>query len=136
LKSALANIGANGLSQTAALLEKAGREADWPAIHGELPSFREELAVLVTRIGEITASARSGNNETQAEPDIGEALARLREALEAKDFDTVDSVLARLQALPLTGKMRQVVSEISDLVLTADFQKAAAALTDLSRQND
>jgi signal transduction histidine kinase/CheY-like chemotaxis protein len=131
LKSALANIGAERLSQMATSLEKAGREADLPAIHDELPPFREELAVLVTRIREITASAQAGNSETQIESDIGEALARLREALEKKDFDAVDSALTRLQDLPLTGKTRAAVSELADFILIADFGKAADRLDDL-----
>jgi signal transduction histidine kinase/CheY-like chemotaxis protein len=131
LKSALANIGADRLSQMAALLEKAGREADLFAIHDELPPFREELAVLVTRIREITASAQAGNSEKRIESDIGAALARLREALEAKDFDALDAALARLQALPLTGKIRADVSELAYFILIADFRKAADRLVDL-----
>jgi signal transduction histidine kinase len=134
LKSALANIGANELSQTASLLEKAGRESDMPVIRDSLPPFRDELAALVMRIREIAASARVGDSETRLEPDIGEALARLREALEAKDVDAIDDALARLQALPLAGKMRQVVSEIANFVLTADFRKAADSMTNLLRQ--
>jgi HPt (histidine-containing phosphotransfer) domain-containing protein len=128
LKSALANIGADGLSQSAALLEKAGREADIPLLHAKLPSFREELAAVTARIGEIASAVRSGDNEKQVRPELGEALMRLREALEAKDFEAVDSTLARLQALPLTEKTRGAVREIADCILTADLQKAMDAV--------
>jgi HPt (histidine-containing phosphotransfer) domain-containing protein len=128
LKSALANIGADCLSQSAALLEKAGREADLPMIRDRLPPFREELAALVERIGGITAAAPAADGET---PGIGEALARLREALEAKDIDATDAELARLQALPLTGKMSEAISEIADLVLMMEFKKAESIATSL-----
>jgi signal transduction histidine kinase/CheY-like chemotaxis protein len=131
LKSALANIGATDLSQAAALLEEAGREADLPAIHSELPPFQEKLAVLVTQIRKITASAQSGNSETQAGPDMGEALAHLREALETKNFDAIDVALARLQALPLGGNTRAAVSELADLILIADFGQATEKLVGL-----
>jgi HPt (histidine-containing phosphotransfer) domain-containing protein len=134
LKSALANIGADGLSRTAALLEKAGREADLPLIRDKLPSFREELAVLMERIRESAAAARVGDAETLADPEIGEALARLREALEAKDIDGIDAALARLQALPLAEKTREVVSEIADSILTADLQQATDILIALLDQ--
>jgi signal transduction histidine kinase/CheY-like chemotaxis protein len=136
LKSALANIGANGLSQTAALLEKAGRESDMPVIRDNLPPFREELAVLTERIGGITAAAPAGDGETRVEPDMGEALARLREALEAKDVDATDDALARLQALPLAGETREAVSATADFILTADLQKALEAVISLSGRGD
>jgi signal transduction histidine kinase/CheY-like chemotaxis protein len=131
LKSAAANIGADGLSQTAALLEQAGREADLPVIRDRLPSFREELAALTARIEEITAAARSGDDEKRDDPAIGEAVERLREALEVRDIDAMDAALARLQALPLTGKTREAISGLTDFVLDAEFEKAADMVTSL-----
>jgi len=53
LKSALANIGADFLSQTAALLEDAGNRQDMPLILEKLAPFRADLAALEARIGEI-----------------------------------------------------------------------------------
>ncbi|MDR1660330.1 MAG: Hpt domain-containing protein, partial [Desulfovibrio sp.] len=101
LKSALANIGAEAPSQTAARLEQAGLEADLSVIHDKLPSFREEVASLTERIEEITTAAQTGDDEKQLKPELLEVLARLREALEAKDFDAMDAALAHLQSLPL-----------------------------------
>ncbi|MDR1613922.1 MAG: response regulator [Planctomycetota bacterium] len=131
LKSAAANIGADGLSQTAASLEMAGRETDMPVIRDKLPAFREELAGLTARIGAVLESARNGNGEEGAGPEMTKTLARLRGALQAKDFDAVDAALARLQALPLPAKTRAAVSEAADSILVADFGKAADRLADL-----
>jgi signal transduction histidine kinase/HPt (histidine-containing phosphotransfer) domain-containing protein/FixJ family two-component response regulator len=131
LKSALANIGANGLSQTAALLEKAGREADLSMIRDKLPLFHEELSVLTERIREVTAAAQVEGVETQANPEIEEALARLREALEMKDVDAMDSALARLRSFPSTGKTREIISELTDLLLKAEFGKATDLIASL-----
>jgi HPt (histidine-containing phosphotransfer) domain-containing protein len=128
LKSSLANIGAEVLSQNAALLEKAGRETDVPVIRANLAPFREELAALVERIGEITAAARAGDGQTRDNPEIEKALTCLRETLEAKDVDAMDAALARLQALPLDEKTRAATAEIADAILTADFPKAADGL--------
>jgi HPt (histidine-containing phosphotransfer) domain-containing protein len=72
-KSALTNIGANVLSQTAALLEKAGREADVSVIREKLPLFREELAALTARIGEASAAARSGSEGEQVVSEVRDA---------------------------------------------------------------
>jgi signal transduction histidine kinase/CheY-like chemotaxis protein len=135
LKSALTNIGADTLSQTAALLEKAGRDEDMPVIRAKLAPFREELTALTARIGAVLELPRDVNDEKRVEAEIGEALLLLREALEAKDFDAMDAVLARLQALPLTGKIREAVSEIADFILTADFRKAADAVNILLMRN-
>ncbi|MDR2055121.1 MAG: response regulator, partial [Desulfovibrio sp.] len=131
LKSALANIGANGLSQEAALLEQAGREGNMPTIREKLAPFREELAALAARIGEVPASARSGDGAEQRDSAIEEALARLRDALEAKDIDGIDAALARLRALPLAGETGGAVAEIVDCILTMDFQKAANRIASL-----
>jgi signal transduction histidine kinase/HPt (histidine-containing phosphotransfer) domain-containing protein/ActR/RegA family two-component response regulator len=136
LKSALANIGANELSQTAALLEGAGREADMPVIRDKLPSFRDGLAVLMARIDELTTSHCSGGGEESIPPEMREAMTCLIEALKAKNFDMIDSSLARLQDLPLGGNTRAAVSELTDLILTADLQKAEEILTVLLRRND
>jgi CheY-like chemotaxis protein len=136
LKSALANIGAHDLSQAAALLEKAGREADTPVIRAKLPTFREELTALTARIEEITTEAHSGDSEKQDRPELREILACLQEALEAKDFEAMDSALARLQALPLAEEARGAVGEIADCILTADLQNAMKAVTSLAGREE
>jgi CheY-like chemotaxis protein len=131
LKSALANIGADSLSQMSALLEMAGRETDMVVIRENLPPFREELAGLTARISAVLELTRNGDDEKRVEPEIEKDLMRLREAMQAKDFDALDSALARLQDLPLTGKTRVAVSELADFILIADFGKAADRLADL-----
>jgi CheY-like chemotaxis protein len=136
MKNALANIGADGLSRAASLLEKAGREADMPAIRDKLPLFRKELAALTGRIIGHTASAWAGNGETRVNPEMGKALARLREALATRDIDAINAALALLQALPLNGTTRAVVSGIASSILMMDFQKAEDIAAALLRQAD
>ncbi|MCL2075901.1 MAG: ATP-binding protein [Betaproteobacteria bacterium] len=53
MKNGLANIGANALSQSAAMLEKAGHDGDMEVIRDNLEPFRNEFDILMTRIGEI-----------------------------------------------------------------------------------
>ncbi|MDR1662270.1 MAG: response regulator [Azoarcus sp.] len=128
LKSGLANVGADELSRAAALLEEAGRETDLPVIRDALPAFREALAALMARIGEISASAHSPDGGEAAAAKICEALARLQEALDATDPDAADAALARLQALPLGGEAREAACEIADFMLTGDLRKATEAV--------
>ncbi|MDR2669403.1 MAG: response regulator [Desulfovibrio sp.] len=129
LKSALAAIGADDLSQTTAVLEKAGRAGDMPVIREHLAPFRERLAALTERIGEVvarmSAASPSGDGAATRRPEIDNALARLQKALEARDIDATDAALARLQALPLSGALLDAVTATADCALEADFQKAA-----------
>jgi HPt (histidine-containing phosphotransfer) domain-containing protein len=128
LKSALGNIGANDLSQASAALEKAGRDADLSAIRAQLPSFRERLAALTARIGGFLGASRPGEDEGETGPEIMDALARLRSALEAKDSGAMDAALAQAQSRLSAGRMRDAVGEVADFILTAEFGKAAKAL--------
>jgi hypothetical protein len=88
------------------------------------------------RIDEIVMPERSGNDNAPISPQMREALTYLLEALKAKNFDMVDSSLARLQALPLAGKIREAASAIAGFILTADLQKAADIATALLGRRD
>ncbi|MDR2075355.1 MAG: transporter substrate-binding domain-containing protein, partial [Desulfovibrio sp.] len=88
IKSALANIGAGDLSKEAALLEKAGKEADMTLIREKLPAFRKELAALAASIGAAPGpdsgpAADDGQDLAQA---VAEDLEQLQKALEALDI--------------------------------------------------
>ncbi|MDR1686719.1 MAG: response regulator [Desulfovibrio sp.] len=139
LKSALAAVGADTLSQTAALLEKAGREGEMPVIREHLAPFRETLAALAERIGEVVAqastTARSGDGAEARGPEIDNALMRLLKALETKDIDATDAALAYLQALTLPEALREAVSATADCALEADFQKAEEIIGALLKGN-
>ncbi|MDR2603782.1 MAG: response regulator [Desulfovibrio sp.] len=138
LKSALASVGAGGLSQLAALLEKAGREADIAAIGRHLASFREQLAALVARIDDVvrqaTTAADHEDGTAPPDPEIRTLLAQLRDALEAVDIEAADAALARLQILALPETMRNAVFETAEMMLEADFQKATARVNALLKQ--
>ncbi|MDR2668504.1 MAG: response regulator, partial [Desulfovibrio sp.] len=133
VKSALANIGADGLSKEAALLEKAGKEADMPLIRKTLPVFREELAALAARVGEALApdSAPAADVAEEPDPDVAGHLEALRDALETVDIDAADAALARLQTLSLPAALRDAVTETAEHMLTADFDKAAETVAGL-----
>jgi HPt (histidine-containing phosphotransfer) domain-containing protein len=122
MKSALANIGAQELSKVAARLEAAARQADLEAITEDLASFKEELAALTDRIAGISESGKS--RETQDGAETKETLEALRKALAETDVDAIDAALERLQALPLSGRTREAVSEIADFIMGFEFSKA------------
>jgi HPt (histidine-containing phosphotransfer) domain-containing protein len=143
VKSALANIGADALSKEAALLEKAGKEADMLLIREKLPAFREELAALTARVGaalapEPTHGAKQAPAADAAEapdPAVAEHLEQLLDALRANDIDAADAVLTRLQTLPLPAALRVAATETADCILTADFRKAMQTVISLLERN-
>jgi HPt (histidine-containing phosphotransfer) domain-containing protein len=136
LKSALANIGADALSESAAVLEQAGRDGDMAVIRDKLAAFREDLAGLTARVGAATEEARSGPGEAAGEAALEElsreALTSLKSALEAKDTDGVDNALAKLQNFQLSPKTRAVVDDLAQHILFGDFRKAAEAVRALT----
>jgi CheY-like chemotaxis protein len=133
LKSALANIGADGLSRDAARLETAGREADLASIAANLPRFRDELASLAERIGRIPKAA-PGPGGGPAPEAVAEALVRLQTALETRDIEAIYAGQEALQGLPFNGEDLGAVSEISDLILTMEYGPAAEAVKSLRRR--
>jgi CheY-like chemotaxis protein len=129
IKSASASIGAQGLSQRAGLLEAAARRGDLATIEEMVDWFRKELADLARRIGEALGGAGqeaqwNGNVDVLPEAARRE-LEALRVALLAEDIGAVDTILERLEGLPMSQGIGRAVAGISDLVLAAEFAKAA-----------
>jgi CheY-like chemotaxis protein len=131
LKSGLANIGAQGLSESAAELERAGREGDLAVIREKLASFREGLAALTARLNEATAESGEAG-EMASEGEWQGALAELKAALEARDTDRLETALANLQSLRVTPERRTAVADLARHILFSDFKKALANVNDLS----
>ncbi|MDR2605188.1 MAG: hypothetical protein LBC55_07545 [Desulfovibrio sp.] len=63
-------------------------------------------------------------------------MACLQEALKEIEIDAIDAALARLQALPVTGRTHIAISEIANFILLGEFQKAAESVIGLRRQSD
>ncbi|MDR2528714.1 MAG: response regulator [Synergistaceae bacterium] len=144
LKTSSANIGASDLSKMAAALEAAGKDGDMEYIRARVDSFRQALSEMCVRVQAALPAEtheppeKSGeqSGERQEEPVSLESLERLetlQEALEARDVGTVDKILSELSKAPLTPRTVKLLSEISDLVLTAEFEKAMEKLMPLLR---
>ena len=131
LKSGLANIGANALSESAAMLENAGRNENLAAIRDNLVLFRQDLATLMARIGDATAAAQSTARESAPAALVREAVAELKEALDTKDMDGMDTSLAKLQNLPLATEEQAAVADIAQYIIFGNFKKAAEAINAL-----
>jgi signal transduction histidine kinase/CheY-like chemotaxis protein len=137
LKTALANIGANGLSKDAAGLEMACRDGDREAVFEALPAFSRSLSELASAVDEalaLSAAAPEAPGEAGggAATAVTEALDELGRALGAKDFEAIDLAMERLRSLPLSGRLIEEVAELEDLILVASFDQAAERLAGLA----
>jgi len=123
MKSALASIGAQALSESSNLLEAAGRRGDIVFIHEHLDDFRARLSALCERIDRaITRSCDVHGRED--DPRWDQAIARLKAALKAENIDGMDESLAILQGLPLAPDRQALVSKVAELILISEFGQA------------
>jgi HPt (histidine-containing phosphotransfer) domain-containing protein len=137
LKSALASIGADDLATIAARLEEAGRTGDMSAKHNELDAFHDALKELLERMeSALLAGTRPPDEVGISEPQSGREqnlLAQLKYALGTEDLDAIDSVLREIQALPFNQEISAALADISELILTSEFERAEQSIASLLR---
>ncbi|MDR1125301.1 MAG: response regulator, partial [Deltaproteobacteria bacterium] len=135
LKSAAASIGALPLSTEAAFLEDSARK-------GNSAVFREGLNAFVARLEAFSTLLRAALPQSPAgSPAVEEgaplpaaALQTLITAIAAKNIRAIDSTLEELAAFSADNRQKAAVSEISEYILLAEFQKAADAVEALARE--
>ncbi|MDR2528140.1 MAG: response regulator [Synergistaceae bacterium] len=130
LKSSSANIGAEELSKMAAALEEAGKGRDMEYVRARVDAFRQALSEMIARV-QAALLARSEDKkrwEENGSDPLTLRLERLKEALEARDVGTVDRILAGLSQTPQKPEVESALLKISDLVLSAEFEKAVEKL--------
>jgi signal transduction histidine kinase/CheY-like chemotaxis protein len=128
LKSASASLGAGEISALAAGIEAAGKAADMAFIREHLPAFVEQLAELVKN---ISAAINSGKEEAAADTnrktDISAYIPVFREladALKSQNTSEIDRILDDINQKPLDAMAKEILEEISDNVLMAEFDNA------------
>ncbi|MDR3256029.1 MAG: response regulator [Synergistaceae bacterium] len=141
LKSASASIGAAEISRVAEAMENAGRGGDMELIRGCVDDFRRNLSGLVSRVRAELSSAEVPPNDREpakVSPDgeIIPRLTRLRDALLSEDVGAIDALLAELCGLALDKATSAALSNISDLVLTAEFGEAITVIADMIEARD
>jgi HPt (histidine-containing phosphotransfer) domain-containing protein len=132
LKSAAGTIGAAEVSKEAAALEAAGKSGDTAVIAERLPGFYRRLAELIDAIKkeereELTTDHTNGGQGLV----LKEKLVSLKAALEAKNIDEIDRIIAELEATPLDKGMREGINGVSDNVLMGEYGNAKKGIDDI-----
>jgi len=136
LKSALANIGASGLSETAKALELAGKQKDAAFINSNTAQFLMNLEVLLSNLKNVLSS--SGDEERKTFVDfelLRSELNRLREALESLDSAAIDKTVEGLREFSQADGVGSGVENILQNVLIGEYDEAAALINTLTKKD-
>ena len=130
IKSALANIGQTQLSNIAAVLEKAGREADTNAIISKTPAFIEAIESL---IAEMKSGEENNDAEISAQDAsfLKEKLLIIKTSCEELDKKTAKNALNELTQKTWPNAINTVIDNISTFLLHSEFNKAAEEASEL-----
>jgi CheY-like chemotaxis protein len=126
MKSALANVGENESSITAAALEKAGINNDTNFIHAFTESFVQKLESLIQSIAPAETDESSNINVTEDTEFLNKQLKIIKTSCENYDDKEAYAALAALKEKPWKPETSSLLEEIHGLLfLHSDFEGAA-----------
>jgi HPt (histidine-containing phosphotransfer) domain-containing protein len=157
LKSASAAIGAAETSEKAARLEAAGRNRELAFIQDNLPDFLEHLTMLIKNVraalepkpdksaaktgrgflGQVFAGKRAVDQQSAKGVPTGDLslFNILTEALGEKNIADIDRILEELSKMPLEAEAKEVLEQVSDQVLMAEFESAIKTIKEFIGSN-
>jgi HPt (histidine-containing phosphotransfer) domain-containing protein len=134
MKSALANIGQKGLSDSASKLEKAGRENDTNMMLSETGNFLEELRKVINEI-----KPKDEENLIEDSEEclflLQEKLVIIKEACITFDKKTIKNILNELKEKTWSQKTKELLNKIAECILHSEFDNAVS-LADEYIKND
>jgi len=129
MKSALANIGEDGLSAIALKLELAGRAENISVIKSETPAFLEALSEVIEK-----NRPKEDNERAEVagwdEAYLSQKLADLQAACAVYDKATAKAIIVELKQKTWPQEVRELLSSISECLLHSDFEEAAKLAED------
>jgi YesN/AraC family two-component response regulator len=125
MKSALANINEHDTSETAGILEKAGKEQDKVTLLDKTQTFIDELNTIISRI-DATRVDDDDDTATDSNPELlKEKLKQIKEACEEYDDIAIEAALLELKLMKWSKETKQLFEKISEYVLHSNFEEAA-----------
>ncbi len=125
LKSALANIGATGLSETAKQLEMAGKEEDLKYIKLHNAQFLMSLKLLLNDINILISANNEGKQKELTDTEtLKSRLNKLKEAYDTLDPDAIDEASNGLHEFVQVDEIGDYVEKILQNTLIGEYNKA------------
>jgi HPt (histidine-containing phosphotransfer) domain-containing protein len=125
MKSSLANIGSMGLSSKALALENASKTMDNAFCIANLPPFLEELKTLCGKLKEAFSLICQSADPVEIPPELPYIFDHLIEAFKEFNLPLIETEMAALDTLPLSGALKEEVEKIKDCVMIMDYDSAA-----------
>jgi PAS domain S-box-containing protein len=131
MKSALANVGENELSNRASELEQAGREQNIQVILSSLPQFLESLNLVIEKLKPYDEDGMEEESLSQSDDDITNSLLKknllaFQAACLSLDKKAAKEALTALKQKNWPKSTRNLLGDISEHLLHSEFEEAAA----------
>jgi signal transduction histidine kinase/DNA-binding response OmpR family regulator/HPt (histidine-containing phosphotransfer) domain-containing protein len=124
MKSALANIGEEELSQSASILEQAGKYGDKDIIKTQTQKLIDVLKKMVAEIKEKEEKRPDEKSENKTY--LAEQLKIIKEACINYDINAADAAIANLKKTHWSKQTEEIIEKISEHLLHSDFEEAQA----------
>ena len=128
IKSSLANIGAMELSEKAQDLETASDRHDMDFCTINFPLFKDKLCSLNEKLKEVFSPEKQKSDNQEIPSEIPEILERMLNAFNVTDILAINREIKNLDALELSGALKENIEQIKDAVLIMDYSKAAEVI--------
>jgi len=136
MKSALANIGKDELSEHAARLEQAGREKNIKYIMSELPSFLELLNNVIHKLENETNASKADAGGEELDPQfLKEKLLAIRSSCAIYNKKAAKNLLTELKEKTWPPSTAQLLSNISEYLLHSEFDEILKSIDDFVKRN-
>jgi len=130
MKSALANIGENELSDTALKLELAARAENTQVIMAETNAFLEELDKVIEKNRPKEGDGNSVTENSEDRAYLAEKLRIIKTACENYDDVTANKELSELRQKKWLSFTNALLDTITEHLLHSDFEEAAKLVED------
>jgi len=134
MKSALANIGKDELSDLAARLEQAGRDKNIKYIMSELPSFLELLYGVIHKLENESTVVNADANDSSPQF-LKEKLLAIRSSCAIYNKRAAKNLLMEIKEKPWPPSTTQMLSNISEYLLHSEFDEIVKSIDDFVKQN-
>jgi len=124
MKSSLANTGAMEISELAKQLEFAAAKEDSNFCASNLSSFLERLNRLNSHLAEAFEKKSQSFGQIRIPPELSPIFEKMIRAFEKTDFLVIGECIKSLDALDLSGLLKEEVEQIKDAVMMTDYESA------------
>ena len=130
IKGALASMGANELSVKAAAFEKASDELTTGLAGLDLAEFLHMLSILSESLKEVFDLMKKDKVTTISIPaELSPIFISLKEAFAELDLMAIDHEIEKLDALNISGTLKDEIEMIKDKILMMDYEGAASDMS-------